>query len=273
MNEIEFVALVFVACAFIPAVCVRYLVVPLFLRRNFRLAASPEIRPVDPAQRRPQDADDFFRSGSDSLTGHGFELLGDHAIPNMTERVAGVSRLFVNRSQRALATLLVSFRKDKNGVWRINAMSTIIRTDFADGRSLRTSNIALLQFRPSKPMIRGYRFVKIRDSATLHRVHEAIIERQFDGKTKDLLLDAKFGGDDMRFIRWQAAEEPRHLVETGYCYHDQATNSLRMTLKGVFLATWKSSWPWKQLRIRKRDRDADRILKQVGMNEYGQPLS
>jgi hypothetical protein len=272
MHKIELVALVFVACAFIPAVCAWYLVVPLFFRRNFRLAASPDIRPVDPAQRRPQDADDFFRSGHDSLTGHGFELLGDHAIPNMTERVAGISRLFVNRSQRALANLLVSFRKDKNGAWRIQAMSTIIRTDFADGRSLRTSNIALLNFRPSKPAIRGYRFVKIRDPATLHRVHEAIIERQFDGKTKDLLLDSKFGGDYMRFVRWQAAEEPPHLVETGYCYHDAATDTLRMTVKGAFLSAWKSAWPWKQLRIRKRDRDAARILKQIGLNEYGQPM-
>jgi hypothetical protein len=272
MNERDVVEMIVAACAFLLIVGTRYVLAPLRFRRSHYLAGSPEIRPLDAAQRLPPDVEEFFKKEEGALRSCGFEPLGDHAITNLTKRVAGNARLFVNHPKRTLATLLVTYLKTKKEVWQINKKSMVFRTDFADGCSLHTSNVALLHIRPPRPTMHGYRFIRIIDPAALHRVHEAIIERLFERKTRDLVLDSKFDGDHIRFARWQAERERAHLVETGYYYHDKASDTLRLTVKGAFLGAWKRSWPWRQFRDRKRDRDAARVLKQIGMNEYGQPL-
>jgi hypothetical protein len=250
----------------------RYIVLPLRLRASFRLAAKPDLQPVDPSQKLPEDVATFFDRAEESLRSCGFERVGDYALKNLTARNAGNARLFANRTSCVLATILANYRKDRIGAWQVNNMSSVFRTDFSDGSALINSNIAILNFRPRKPGVRSYRFVKIRNPATLFRVHEGITGQLFGDKAKEFPLDARFAGDYLRFAQCQAMEEPHHLVATGYCYHDEATDSLRLTLKGAFLSVWKGIWPVKQMRGRMRDRKAAAILRQLDLDKYGQPV-
>jgi len=259
----------FCAALFVPVV--RYVWVPLRLRRNFTLAANSDIQPLDGSISLPPQVEEFFRSAEVSLKSRGFEWLGDRAQTGLTDRVAGSARMFVNRERRCIASIAVSYLKNLEGVWQIKHAFTVFRTDFTDGTTLATSNSSTLQFRPPRPTWRSHRFVKIEDPAVLQQLHEAIIERSCAGRIRDLLLDSQFKGDWLAFARYQASEEPAHLVDTGYYWLDESADVLRPTIKGAFISAWKHSWPWKQLRGRKRDRDAARTLLELGLDEQGQP--
>jgi hypothetical protein len=119
--------------------------------------------------------------------------------------------------------------------------------------------------------LRSIRFVKIKSPTALHLIHVAFIERHFGSKIPELILDSKFNGDVVRLTQWFASQEIEQLVQTGYFYHDTFDDKLRPTLKGACLTAWKNSWPWKQLRIRNRDREAARVLREIRLNEEGRP--
>jgi hypothetical protein len=264
--------IIIAACAVAYVVGRLYVLVPLRIRKTHWFAANPEMRPIDPAVRIPPQVKEFLKRADEPLCAVGYEPLGDHANTNFAQRVAGTTRLFVNRGKRTMASVIVTYVKNREGIWKINQPVIGFRTDFDDGFVLFTSNAGPLNARPHEPTIRSYRFVEIQDPEALNRIHEAIVERFFNLKTRDLVLDSKFNGDATRFKQWQAMQEPTRLVETGYYYHDEVADTLRLTLKGAFLTVWKGRWPWKQLRIRKRDRDAAQILRAVGMNESGKAI-
>jgi hypothetical protein len=261
----------FCAALFVPVV--RYVWVPLRLRRNFTLAANSDIQPLDGSVSLPAQVEEFFRSAELPLKSRGFEWLGDRAHTGLTDRVAGSVRMFVNRERRCIASIAVSYLKNREGVWQIKHAFTVFRTDFTDGTTLATSNSPTLQFRPPRPTWRPHRFVNIKDPAVLQQLHEAILERSCAGRNRDLLLDSRFKGDWLAFARFQASEEPKHLLGTGYYWLDESANVLRPTIKGAFMTAWKRSWLWMQWRERKRDRDAARTLLELGLDEQGQPLA
>jgi hypothetical protein len=257
-------------CAALWVPCVR---VPLRFRRNFTIAVNSEIRPLDGSVSLPPPVEELFTRAELRIKSCGFELLGDRAHTGLTDRVADSARMFVNREKRGIASIAVSYLKNRAGVWQIKQTYTVFRTDFTNGTTLATTNSPTLQFRPPRPSWQSHRFTKIQDPAVLHQLHEAIIERFHAGSIKDLLLDSRFRGDWLVFARFQAREEPQHLVDTGYFWLDESADVLRPTIKGAFLSAWKQHWPWKQLRVRKRDRDAARTLREFGLDEQGQPLA
>src|SRR5215212_5190179 len=62
--------------------------------------------------------------------------------------------------------------------------------------------------------------------------------------------------------------ETLRLVQCGYCYLDAEARTYRKTLKGTFLLQWRLTPPLKQWRIRRRDRRARRIWRELGMDEW-----
>jgi hypothetical protein len=143
------------------------------------------------------------------------------------------------------------------------------RTDFADGSQLVTSNFKLINAVPPKPQLRTCRFVRVRNPQVLAEIHDAILERYYEGIRRELPLDTRFGGDATAFVRSQLPEELERYVASGYYYEDQADRRLRLTLRGAFLTAWKNSSPWKGLRYQKRDREAARLLKELEMDYQG----
>lgn len=263
--------LVALCCTFAFFVGVRYLVLALMFRKRQSFGARPDIRPIAPDQRPPREAEASFKLVDGPLEEIGYQRAGDSANPNFHERLAGTNRIFVNRATRTMAIIIIGYRKNASGVWQFKWSTFAIRTDFTDGSLLVTSNSAALHARPSRPDHRSIRFVNIKDLRVLHQVHVAILERDYAGKIRDLVADSKFNGDVVRLTEWFSSEEKRRLVETGYFYHDTESDKLRPTLKGAYLTVWKNSWPWKQLRIRNRDREAARVLREIGLNEQGRP--
>jgi hypothetical protein len=265
-NEFRLVIALCVALFFVAA---RYLLQPLRFRERQRFAARPELRPLDPSQKLPDKVDIYLKRVEDSLHARGFDRLGDYALANFADRVAGTNRLFVDRVKRNMAGVTIGYLKGANGEWNINQTVIAFRTDFADGSTLITSNFKLINAVPPRPNVTTYRFVRIKDPSVLHKIHEGILARFFEAKIRDLVLDSKFAGDATALAQWQSAEEIGRLADSGYYYHDEATDKLRPTLKGAYLAVWKNSWPWKELRERRRDAEARRVLRDLGLDAEG----
>jgi hypothetical protein len=161
------------------------------------------------------------------------------------------------------------FVKNKARVWEINQTVIAFRTEFADGSQLVTSNFKLINAVPPKPGARTCTFIRFRNPQVLAEIHEAIVDRYYEGKRRDWPLDTRFGGDATAFVRSHQPETLERYVTSGYYYENRDENRLRLTLKGAFLTAWKNSSPWKGLRYQKRDREAARILKELGMDYQG----
>jgi hypothetical protein len=271
MREQFAIGIFALSCVALIVVLVRYIWVPLWFRRNFTLALNSEVRPLDGSVRLPAQVEEYFRRAESPLKSRGFEWLGDRAHTGLTDRVASSSRMFVNREKRGMASIAVSYLKNRDGAWEIKHTITVFRTDFTNGTTVSTSNIPVFQLWPRGPNSQAQRFANIRDPALLHEVHEAIIERSCAGNMKELLLDSQFKGDWLAFARYQVSEKPKKLVGTGYYWLDESRDALRPTLKGAFILVCKQSWPWKQLRERWHERAATRVLRELGRDEQGRP--
>lgn len=267
-DRLEF-RLVVALCVALFFVVARYLLQPLRFRDKHYLAARPDIQPLEASQKLPAKVDAYLQRVEESLQARGFVRLADYALANFTPRVAGNTRLFVNRDKRTIAATTIGYLQNANGVWEIKHTVISFRTDFTDGFTLATSNFNLISVFPPRPNTQTYRFVRIKDPALLHAVHEGILGRDFEAKRRDLLLDSKFGGDATAFNEWQNADDGARRTESGYYYHDEATDKMRPTLKGAYLSVWKNSWPWKELRERRRDSEANRVLRELGLNTQG----
>jgi hypothetical protein len=249
----------------------RYLVRPLRLRKRLNYAARPEILPIDRDQQHPSGVDEFFKRVDRPLRKLGYELAGDSVNPNFAEHVVASNRVYVNRATLTTAILVISYSKNAKDVWEFKRTTISIRTNFADGFQLVTSNAVGLVARPRRPNMWTIRFVNITDPMALHVIHMAIVERYFASKTRDLDLDSKFKRDATLLTQSFASQEFEHMVRTGYFYHDEVEDKLRLTLRGAYLTVWKNSWPWRQWRHRRRDREAARVLRKIGLNEQGRP--
>jgi hypothetical protein len=269
MRERTSIEVIFILCVVSIVALTRYVFIPLRLRRTQWLAMDAEAQPIDPAQRQPERVENYLKRVADALGPEGFEVLGDYALANFTERVAGINRILVNRATRTFASVIVNFLKNKAGAWDINQTVIAFRTDFADGSQLVTSNFKLINAVPPKPQLRTCRFVRVRNPQVLAEIHDAILERYYEGIRRELPLDTRFGGDATAFVRSQLPEELERYVASGYYYEDQADRRLRLTLRGAFLTAWKNSSPWKGLRYQKRDREAARLLKELAMDYQG----
>lgn len=242
----------------------RYVLLPITLQKSHWISAKPDRDLFNPAEQPlPAPVQEFFSSVENDLRTRGFESLGDSALTNFAERTAGNFRHFVNRANRDMGMVGAVYGKGKEGTWQVSVRSITFRTDFVDGLVLGTSNRTPMLSRPTRPNVRGYRFVDVHSASKLYEIHSAIVRHLFDGKLKDLPLDSKFNGDPSRLLDWYSSTELGHLVETGYYFLDEGTQKLRLTLKGAFLTAWKGQWPWKQLRLRWRDRTAARMLRQL----------
>jgi hypothetical protein len=269
MRESTSIELIFILCVVSIVALTRYVFIPLRLRRTQWLAMDAEIQPIDPAQRQPERVEAYLKRVAEVLRLEGFEVLGDYALANFTERVAAINRVLANRATRTSASVIVSFLKNKAGVWDMNQTVIAFRTDFADGSQLVTSNFKLINAVPPKPEVRTCSFVRFRNPQVLAEIHDAILDRYYEGKRRDWPLDTRFGGDPTAFVRSHQPETLERYVASGFYYEDQADRRLRLTLKGAFLTAWKNSSPWKGLRYQKRDREAARLLKQLGMDYEG----
>lgn len=255
--------LVVALCVALVFVVARYVLQPLRFREKQHFAPRPEIQPLAASQKLPEKVDAYLGRVEAALHARGYQRLGDYALANFAPRVAGTTRLFVNRDQRTMAAATIGYQKNANGEWEIKHTVIGFRTDFTDGSRLATSNFKLINAIPPKANVQTYRFIRIKDPSVLHKVHEGILARDYEAKRRDLLLDSKFGGDATAYNQWQSDEEIARLTESGYYYHDEATDKLRPTLKGAYLAVWKNSWPWKEVRESRRDRDAARVLREL----------
>lgn len=133
-------------------------------------------------------------------------------------------------------------------------------TQFSDGTAIVTSNTSSAGVFPRDPKVSSVRCPGIRDFGLLYRFHRARVERARGGRaaTLDHMKDARTRMEN----DWTQTFE--RLVGAGYYSIDQARELYVPTLKGAFLMTYRLLPPFKQIQKLRRDRLAERTLRELG---------
>jgi hypothetical protein len=240
-----------------------YVLGPFLIHRNLTQKAKPELVPFPPDHPSlPDDVADFFSAMRAELRGIGFELIDGFALPRQTPNVKAVLLLFVNRASRDAALATVMYGEAPNVEARLKTAYLEFATRFRDGGIVNTNNSDQMGAFRKLPFVHTTQFPKVRSAALLFRIHTALAEKYGTG-AKVLRHDEEFHGDGRAFLAAAMREELERQIPTGFMWLSEEEGLFRPTWKGAFLMTWGLLFPFKQIRLARRDRKAKRLLAEL----------
>lgn len=239
-----------------------YVLGPILLRFTLTQQAEPEVVPfpVDHPD-LPEAVRDHFDNVSEEMEAVGFEQVAGLALPRQTPNVKAVILMFANRTTRdaAIATAIYA---DKLTPPLQTAYVEII-SRHRDDIVVQTNNSKQIGAFPHRPTVTNTQLSSVQHADRLYRLHQAIAERAAGGAVKVLRLDEEFHGDAAAYLARAMREELDGQILTGYMYLTSSGTIFRPTWKGAFLMCWALLFPWKQIRVARRDRKERRLLAEL----------
>ncbi len=222
--------------------------------------------PFDPrANPFPTAIGAHFDQVQAELQTEGFEPVADYALPDLVANGAAFARMFVNLAQQEVARGTAICIKHPIAGWKLRRTSCQFETSFSDGTGLMTTNSLAPRMLPSPPEFRGSIRVDVRDVARLRRIHQKVVERLANGRSKEFVFKTRFAGDPLRYHAWVAAVPNAFNLRCGYYYRVERTGGLRLTLKGAIVAAVYLLPPGRQLLAKQRARRAKRLLRELDL--------
>jgi hypothetical protein len=237
-----------------------WLIVPLILKRRHRQAAKPTYSHVTPEQLTPE-ARDFLGSMIREFATAGFEVAANVCHEKAVKGITSTSTLLVNRASGDVANVITT-RGDKT-----RAMVYIIHSHFRDRTSISTAFNRGIGILPRDPNHDGLTISWTRDVAALAELHRRRVVRSGRGSEPRV---TPAPGEEIRYMEEDWDRGMAHFVRVGYYRPDPNTGEMRSTFKGAYLMAWKLMQPVKSLRMRRRDRNARREWKALGMDQWQQ---
>jgi hypothetical protein len=235
-----------------------YIYAPLKVRRQQSKDVEVHYWPIELPQLPPEVAQ-AFDDASRGLVACGFHPLGHltHYTHN-TEQNSYVS-IWVDPSSLDHAQIIGVCTPSHSQAIRVATLVTF-RTEFSDGTAIVTSNSASPGVFPRDRNVSAVRCPGIRDFALLYRFHRARVDRDRAGRTAtlDRVKDARTRMQN----EW--TETYQRLIGAGYYSLDETRQRYVPTLKGAFLMTYRLLPPFKQIQKFRRDRLAERTLRELG---------
>jgi len=237
-------------------ILVMYVLAPIIVGFQVRMAARPDVRRIDPAEIDPEAAT-FFETTRPALTALGFQPVGSFFIEEFARNQLWLLDAYAHPRNRDTASANFVIQNVAAGGRPLKATAVAFTTDFEGGRMFGTSNSP-----DPSPFTRDSSLVcervvpAERDLGRAYRVHGLAAEDFGRGYPKRL----PGPGNEINAIRETLRKQMEARVETGYFTRDTLTESYRPTLSGAFLMTWALLWPWKQIRIANARRWARSIL-------------
>ena len=231
---------------------------PFKARQRQTKDASVEYRPIELPE-LPHEVAQAFIDASRGLVACGFHALGH--LTHFTPKTAQNSyvSVWVNPSSLDQAQIIgVLTPSPLHGI-RVVTLVTF-RTEFTDGTSIVTSNTSSPGVFPRDKTANTIRCPGIRDFTLLYRFHRERVSRDRAARTATL--------DDVKDARTRMETEftrtYERLIAAGYYSLDPARQQYRPTLKGAFLMTYRLLPPFKQIQKLRRDRLAEKNLRDLG---------
>ena len=197
---------------------------------------------------------DYLTQSEQTLESRGFApaLRSTNAI---SDSIKSVVALFEHPRDNAIGFILIGVGK-YTGV----QITATIRTDFADGMQMYTSNYRGVARTPSRNNIDGTRFPDISDVGELYDIHvKRVAERAQKIKTVPLTR----GADPLAFQEAETRDIQKFWVSKGY-YRIVDGDKYQMTLLGGHLSAWRGLSPWRTITEWKADRKTAAIRRRLG---------
>jgi hypothetical protein len=235
---------------------------PIFIRFSMRQSAEPDVTTFDPEHPKlPPEVKTHFRNVTETLGAEGFDVVGGLALPHQMPNVRLVMLAFAHRPNKDAAIAPLIYAETPMGTQLQTAYVEII-SRYRDKTLVQTNNSHVLGAFGPRPMTTTTQFPTIEDPARLYRLHRAMDERHA-GDVKFLRLDEEFRGNPVAYLKFAMIEELEGQVEAGTMYLSESEKVYRPTWKGAFKFVWQELWPWKAIRLRKRKKKAERLLREL----------
>ena len=205
---------------------------------------------------------EYFAQAREALSADGFETVGMYYLPDAVPNVTGLLFLTANRQTDELA-LAAALYATANGASMLKSMYVEFVSRYSSGQVLGTGNAKELGSFAKTPGFDTVHFPQVDDLRQLYRLHVARCNAIVPGGRRTNRLDGEFGGDGEAYLNAILSEEFARQVPAGYLLPDAAGENYRPTVKGACLMTWKIIWPIKQIRMRIRDRKAERLIAEL----------
>lgn len=260
MPDIRHFSLVWV----LPAALVAYLFIALYgyapfkVRRNQKKRLSVEFVPIA-LTNLPPNVLQAFEDATPVLDSCGFRILGTLSNhPGNGSQQAFVS-IWTNQSTGDSAQIIgISTLSAATGLKTVTLVT--YRTEYSDGTSIVTTNSPSSSCFPADKRVNSIRCPGVWDVSLLYRFHRARVERHRAGRTATL----ERVKDPCVRMQLEHTETYERLVRAGYYSLDPTREYYVPTLKGAFLMTYRLLPPFKQIQRIRKDRRADRALRESG---------
>ncbi len=241
---------------------------PLLIYFTFKNEAQATLESFEPSDPTiPLLVREHFKNACDELMPLGFEYITGMRLPQMADNVMAILIVLVNRPACDAAAAISIYAK-ANEVWDLQTSYVEYSTRFPSGLTVNTQNSTALSAFPPAAQTFNHRFPTVRDARQLYEVHQRLLQGQ-NLATKVMRLDDEFGGDAIAFVRSALHQEMLDATKDGYLYLTPDSQHFRATLKGAYLMTWRELFPFKQLRLAYRDRQARQQLAELGFPTGG----
>jgi len=239
---------------------------PIFIRFTMRQSAEPDVSTFDPEHPKlPPEVKSHFRAVTDTLGSEGFEVVGGLALPHQMPNVRLVMLAFRHRPNKDAAIAPLIYAETPMGTQLQTAYVEII-SRYRDKTLVQTNNSHVLGAFGPRPLTTTTQFPMVENAGRLYRLHHALDARHA-GDAKVLRLDEEFRGDPVAYLKFAMIEELEGQVEAGTMYLSESEKVYRPTWKGAFKFVWQELWPWKTIRLRKRQKKAARLLRELEEEE------
>lgn len=241
-----------------------YVLVPLLILTQQKFEARPRmIRFEREGYEWPEEIDRLFTTSVSELEQAGFEVVDSLFLPSAVQNVKVALVLLVNRTEQDGAMVTAMYAQPVTPT-SLKTLYVEFSSRYDDDFVYNTNNSTQLSAFPTPDHVQTYQFVKVKSSAQLYQVHQAIMQRDGRSRSRKVLrLDRDFSGDVTAFLQAAMREEFDSAAEHGYVRLTADGERFVPTVKGAYLMVWKELWPWKAVRKASRNQRAKLLLDEL----------
>jgi hypothetical protein len=235
-----------------------YIYAPLKTRRNQTKGVDVQYEPIELPNIAEDVSHEFFQA-SRWLASCGFQSRGtvSHHVANTGQD--SFMSLWASPGLNDSAQIIGVRTPSADGGVKVVTLVTF-RTEFTDGTAIVTSNSPSASVFPPDESISSVRCPGVHDVALLLRFHRARIERDRGGRVATLARVK----DPMTRMRDEHRQTYERLIKAGYYTLDPTGQSYVPTIKGAYFMTYRLLPPFKQIQKLRKDRLAERTLRECG---------
>jgi hypothetical protein len=254
---------IFVVAPFLILAFHVWVIAPIRVHRNMTVRCRPDLVPGGPERLTPEMRQ-TFQVLVPQFEAEGFEVAAYLYSPDAVPRVRAAQALLVNRTTGDVANLIAVVRPGGR------SLAMDVERRFSDGTMLTVDYKRTPTTLPRNPASDSVTFPRLRDPHALCEIHRRRLKRV--GK-EDVPGVVPEPGAELDWLTRDWDRSMRHAVACGYRYVVPAGDVQRYTWKGAFLATWKLASPLKGRLLKRLDRRARRLWRELGMDDWKSPAA